>query len=246
MLPTNWLILDKYPFELIPGEGRDMEGGGVSYYDYINKRPTETGKNVQCVAWLMRDLPQGLSVWEPFGGVGIFATAIQEILKPRAHIIHEIDETCLTQLEHALLKYSVAIDRKDATKILGTQYADVFVCDFPLFSFLRYMNKRRWEAELLRMTTQRPKAIVMTDGSSCRYHLQWKNYTKVNPKIDNTRESYVYELSKLFHSRYDYSIAECAYHANSFYYRLEHKKPHEIQFKHFPAGSSKLGLRRLK
>ena len=86
----------------------------------------------------------------------------------------------------------------------------------------------------------------MTDGSSCRYHLQWKNYTKVEPNIGDTRESYVYSLSKLFHTRYDYSIVECAYHANSFYYRLELKKPNEIQFKHFPAGSSKLGLRRLK
>jgi hypothetical protein len=144
------------------------------------------------------------------------------------------------------LKYSVAIDYKDATKILGTQYADLFVCDFPLFSFLRYVNNRRWEAELLRMTTQRPKAIIMTDGSSCRYHLQWKNYAKVDSQINDTRESYVYALSRLLHSRYGYSIAECAYHANSFYYRLEHKKPYEIQFKHFPAGSSKQGLRKIK
>jgi hypothetical protein len=175
MQPTNWLILNEYPFELIPGEGRNMEGGGVSYYDYINKRPTETGKNVQCIAWLLKDLKKGMSVWEPFGGVGVFATAVQEILKPKAHVIHEIDETCLLQLEHALSKYNVAIDKQDATKVLGTQYADVFVVDFPLFSMLRYL-KGRWEPELRRMTLQRPKAIIMTDGSSCRYHLQWKNY----------------------------------------------------------------------
>jgi hypothetical protein len=227
MQPTNWLILNKYPFELIPGEGRNMEGGGVSYYDYINKRPTETGKNVQCIATLIKDLPKGLSVWE------------------QAHIIHEIDETCLLQLEHSLSKYNVAIDKQDATKVLGTQYADVFMVDFPLFSMLRYL-KGRWEPELRRMTLQRPQAIIMTDGSSCRYHLQWKNYKKVDSRIDETRSSYVYALSRLFHERYGYSIVACAFHANSFYYRLENVKPNQAQFINFPAGSSKDGLRRVK
>ncbi len=245
MQPTKWLILNEYPFELIPGEGRNMEGGGVSYYDYINKRPTETGKNVQCIAWLIKDLKKGMSVWEPFGGVGVFATAVQEILKPKAHVIHEIDETCLLQLEHALSKYNVAIDKQDATKVLGTQYADVFVVDFPLFSMLRYL-KGRWEPELRRMTTQRPKAIIMTDGSSCRYHLQWKNYKKVDSRIDDTRTSYVYALSRLLHNRYGYSIVACAFHANSFYYRLENVPPNQAQFINFPAGSAKNGLRREK
>ena len=127
----------------------------------------------------------------------------------------------------------------------GTQYADVFMVDFPLFSMLRYL-KGRWEPELRRMTLQRPQAIIMTDGSSCRYHLQWKNYKKVDPRIDETRSSYVYALSRLFHERYGYSIVACAFHANSFYYRLENVKPNQAQFINFPAGSAKDGLRRVE
>lgn len=243
--PTNWVILNQYPFQLVPGEGRDMEGGGVSYYDYINKRPTETGKNVQCISWLIRDLQKGLFVWEPFGGVGIFAVAVQEILKPSRHIIHEIDATCLNQLKVSLKQYNVEIDDKDATVYLGSEYADVFMVDFPLFSLIRFLKTKRWEPELARMTAQKPKAIIMTDGSSCRYHLQWKNYNKVDPSIDSTRESYVKALSKRFYEMYGYSIAGCAYHANSFYYRLENKTPGEIEWQTFPAGSSENGLRRI-
>lgn len=243
-MSTQWLILNKYPFELIPGEGRNMEGGGVSYYDYLNKRPTETGKNVQCVAWLMRKMPLGMSVWEPFGGVGIFAIATQELLKPKAHIVHEIDDTCLRQLEHSLDKYGVALGKEDATKVLGTQYADLYLCDFPLFSLGRYM-KGRWEPELKRMTLQRPKYIIMTDGSSCRYHVGWKNYHKIDPRIDADRKSYVYSMSRRFWERYGYSITGCAYHANSFYYRLEPVKPDQAEFMHLPAGTAKNGLKRI-
>ena len=243
-MSSQWLILNKFPFELTPGEGRAMEGGGVSYYDYLNKRPTETGKNVQCVAWLMRNMPLNMLVCEPFGGVGIFATATQELIKPKVHVISEIDETCLQQLEHSLNKYPVKIQNADATKVLGTEYADLYLCDFPLFSLGRYL-KGRWEQELRRMTAKQPKYIVMTDGSSCRYHVGWKNYNKIDSRIDSDRKSYIYSMSRRFWERYKYSITGCAYHANSFYYRLEPIAPDQAEFLHLPAGSAKNGLRRV-
>jgi hypothetical protein len=243
-MSTSWLILNKYPFELIPGEGRNMESGGVSYYDYINKRPTETGKNVQCVAHLMSSIPKGLILHEPFGGVGVFAIAAQEILNPKVHFVDEIDETCLKQLNYTLRDYPVSIGNEDAREALGRDPSDVYLCDFPLFSFSRYMAGR-WEPELARMTAQKPKFIIMTDGSSCRYHFGWKRYNKFDSRIDDTKQSYVYSMSRLFWERYEYSITACAYHANSFYYRLEPKAPYEIEFTHFPAGTAKNGLKRV-
>ena len=245
---TRWKILNKYPFTLRPGQGRAMESGGVSYYDYLNKRPTETGKNVQCIATLIKDLPTGLHVWEPFGGVGVFAVAIQEILKPGKHTIHEIDDACLDQLTAELDRYGVKPEKRDALEALGSEDADVFICDFPLFSMGRYLREQRWEAELKRMTDRLPLAIIMTDGSSCRYHLQWKNYRNLanDDTIGPDRRSYCDALSRMLHDRYGYSIVQTAWHGNSFYHRLENREPGHITMTRFPAGTASDGLRRLE
>ena len=90
------------------------------------------------------------------------------------------------------------------------------------------------------------KPGFFSDGmDSGRYHVGWKNYAKIDPRIDADRKSYVYSMSRRFWERYGYSITGCAYHANSFYYRLEPVKPDQAEFMHLPAGTAKNGLKKV-
>ena len=101
------LVMNEYEFELLPGEAKKVEGAALSYYQYVNdsKLRAQTGKNIQCVMWCLQNTPKGLRLEEPFGGVGVFSIALNNVLKPSHHKIIELDEECYNQLKHALRNY---------------------------------------------------------------------------------------------------------------------------------------------
>jgi hypothetical protein len=245
---TKFLILEKYPFELLPGEAVKMKDGDLSYYQYLNSRHLETGKNVKCTMWLLRNMPKGLKIVEPFGGVGVFSVALQEELKPSSHIITELDEQCVEQLKHSLKNYKTAkVIHGDAHELLGVEPADIYDCDFPFFTLSRFQDGNSWNKEFERMVSHNPKAIIVTDGSSCRYHWVYKPLQKRGFEVNENRESYAYAIGKYIHSLYGYSVTGCAYHANCFYLRFEKTKSQGgIEFKHFVPGTGESGLRKLK
>ena len=136
MNPSNWLVLEKYPFTLLPGTAKPVDGKAQSYYEYLNERPHETGKNILCTEFLCEGVSKGGVVVEPFGGCGAFAVALQHLLEPKRHVITEIDEECVTQLEHVMDSYpTMEVYLSDATESIGQVAADVYVLDFPFFTY---------------------------------------------------------------------------------------------------------------
>lgn len=239
------IILNKYDFNLMSGGGIHIEGDpkSVSYYHYLNNRPTETGKNIQAVAWLLENQPEGSTVFEPFGGCGVFAVAIQNLLKPKQHKIIEIDNQCYEQLKFCLDGTNAEIINGDSHVHMGETHADIFVCDFPVFNIRKFTDNSYWKNEFDKMIKQKPNAIIVTDGAAFFWHFSHKTWAKRLDNITDHRESYVYAVNKVYNELYGYCIKQCGYHANCFYYKLEPGTSDHIEFKYIPAGSSGNGLR---
>src|ERR1044072_8681495 len=120
---SSALICDKWDLPILPGNPNKLASGAKGYYEYINERPKETGKNALCIEWLINKLPRDLmycSVIENFGGVGVFSTIIENMLQPTWHWIFDIDEDCRAQLENAFKdNENVSIFHGDAQYELG-------------------------------------------------------------------------------------------------------------------------------
>lgn len=244
--PTNWLVYDKYPFSLLPGEARQVEGQAKSYYEYMLGRAHETGKNLLCIQFLFEGIEQELSVQEPFGGCGVFSIAIQEILKPRKHHVGEIDEECVKQLLHALARYDIDISQEDAHEKLGHLHSDVFVCDFPFFT-INKLKEGLWRDEMALLCQEiKPHHIIVTDGLSYNWHfnaprLLARGYKDADPA---DRGSYAKVVDKFF-AKVGYRVESMAWHGSCFYYRLDRVAPEQVRLLNVKAGEGVKGLRKV-
>jgi hypothetical protein len=239
---TRWTILDKYPFELLPGEPRIMPGGDLSYYQYINKRWAETGKNVLCVSHLLEDFPEQLTYMDPFGGCGVFASAIINEKKPSRYYVADLDEECVAQLHHALDRYPCArVARADARESIDAIPADVFVLEFPFFTLGRY-ERGEWRDELERVLKLKPKALLLTDGASFFWQKNYLAFQKKGYPVTKDKASYVKVFSDILHSRYGYSISKVGWHGFCFYFLLEPGR-HDFTMKYFAPGTGHKGLK---
>ena len=244
MTTKTALICEKYELPVTEGEVKKVEGEGraLGYYEYINARTLETGKNLLCVEHLLQMLPKGLSVVEPFGGVGAFSALIQGQVEPRSHKIYEIDEPCLNQLKFAFEgKAGVEVAYGNAHELLGTEHADLFVCDFPFMTIMRYAE---WGSEWKRMTEQNPDAILWMDGAVSYLHLHTENYSKFTG-MEVTRDplTYANAMSAKLYADTGYSIVATAYSHACSYFLAKKGAPSEISIVKFPAGSGEKGYK---
>lgn len=245
---TKWKILEKYDFELLPGKPNKMPDGDWSYYQYLNKRWQETGKNVLCQEFLLGEYKGVSVIREPFGGCGVFSVALQNILQPEYHFIGELDNDCLKQLKFCMSAYpNTIINKEDAHETLGVDPADIYVCDFPFFTLIQHSNGK-WHKEMQRMVSNKPKAIIITDGSSCRWHFTVPNLVARGYGVTNDRESYASVFSDYCVKHYGYRVTAMAYHGTCFYIKIEpcgqNNKP--IQYKKIIAGEGHKGLKPIK
>lgn len=244
---SDWLIMGKYPFKLLPGEETNIRGTGArSYYEYLNGRPLETGKNVLCAAWVLEkfSVPNPV-VEDPFGGCGVFSVFIQENFQPSVHRIFDIDPQCVKQLHHALDQYpGTLILQGDARELAGSEKADLYICEIPFFTYTRYTFSNEWRWELHKMTQHRPAALLITDGSSCKFHFVRASLAERGIVVTD-RESYVRLMSQRLWDTLGYSVTRCAYHNTCFYYLVEPLPPGDIDFKFLPAGTGSEGLRKV-
>ena len=247
-MTTKWKILQKYDFELLAGEPQKMPDGDYSYYQYLNKRWQETGKNVLCQEFLLKEYAGVSVIQEPFGGCGVFSVALQNILQPKHHFIGELDNDCIAQLHHCMSDYpNTTVRKEDAHKTLGVEPADIYVCDFPFFTLIQHINGK-WLEEMKRMISHKPKAIIITDGSSCRWHFTARNLISRGYKVNNNRESYASVFSEHFEKNYGYKVTAMAYHGTCFYIKIEpcEKQTTGIKFKKIIAGEGYKGLEPIK
>ena len=242
------LVMNEYEFELLPGEAKKVEGAALSYYQYVNdsKLRAQTGKNIQCVMWCLQNTPKGLRLEEPFGGVGVFSVALNNVLKPSHHKIIELDEECYNQLKHALRNYdNVEIIHGDSHIHMATTPMDICVADFPYFGVTRYKDGL-WRAELERTVSYKPQKILITDGCRFMFHMHWNRYkNKYDDNITSDPKTYVNMMSKILYDDFGYSVTRCAYHGSCFYYMIENTSPKEIMYYYFGSGVGENGLKLL-
>jgi len=245
-MTTKWKILEQYDFELLPGEPQLMPDGDYSYYQYLNKRWQETGKNVLCQEYLLREHMHVDVLAEPFGGCGVFSVALQHVVKPKHHLIGELDDDCVNQLKFCMADYpNVVVSKEDAHERLGVMPADIYVCDFPFFTLIQH-DSGKWVKEMTRMVSHNPEAIIITDGSSCRWHFTAKNLAKRGYEVTNDRESYAPVFSDYFQEHYGYRVTAMAYHGTCFYIKIEPESSVDlrpISYKKIVAGEGYKGLR---
>jgi len=247
-MTTKWKILEEHDFELLPGEPQLMPDGDYSYYQYLNKRWQETGKNVLCQEFLLREHKHAPVLVEPFGGCGVFSVALQHVVQPDRHLIGELDDDCVNQLKYCMARYSnVVVSKEDAHQSLGVIPADIYVCDFPFFTLIQHRNGK-WKTEMERMISHKPEAIIITDGSSCRWHFTVPNLITRGYDVTNDRESYAGVFSDYFEEHYGYTVTAMAYHGTCFYIKIEpasiDRQP--IRFKKIIAGEGHKGLKPVK
>lgn len=237
------LICGKYQLPVREGEARKCEGESqaLGYYEYINHRTKETGKNLKCVEHLIRDLPKGLSIYEPFGGVGAFSALLQGYLKPSSHVMCDIDPDCYNQLQYAFgSSAGVRVTADNARTHLGTEPADLFVCDFPFHTIMRY---KEWKNEWQRMTSMRPKAILWMDGAISKLHLHTKTYSKATGlTITRDPQTYAQAMSQILYADTGYSISESAYSWACSYFIAKPVPPAKVEIVRY-SGSGEEGFR---
>jgi hypothetical protein len=237
------LVCGKYELPVQAGEARKCEGESqaLGYYEYINHRTKETGKNLMCVQHLIRDLPQGLSIYEPFGGVGAFAALLQGQLRPSSHVMCDIDPDCYNQLRFAFGNQTgVRVTADNARTHLGTERADLFVCDFPFHTIMRY---KEWKNEWARMTQQKPMAIVWMDGAISKLHLHTKTYSKNTGRtITRDPQTYAQAMSEILYADTGYSITESSYSWACSYFIAKPVPPSQVAITRY-SGSGDEGFR---
>jgi hypothetical protein len=102
-----------------------------------------------------------------------------------------------------------------------------------------------WVKEMERMVSHEPEAIIITDGSSCRWHFTANNLKKRGYDVNHHRESYAKVFDKYFKEKYNYRVTAVAYHGTCFYIKIQPARLYldKIAIKHIPAGVGINGLR---
>lgn len=198
---TEVLVCDRWPLTLRPGSG--------GHFAYLN---TISSKNTACFLALLDGMTHVNSVVEYFGGVGLFATVVQQVLHPLLHRVYDLDGDCVAQLQ-SLPQISAA--QGDAHALMGTVKGDLQVLDFPVAT-IRHHGEWPWAAVFER----RPRYVVFSDTALRRIGLHRALYSGIFGVPVHSHEDYVRAYSRFMWDRYGYRVTMEAHHQYS-YMRLE-------------------------
>ncbi len=200
-------ICDQWPLKLRAGFG-----GHFAYLDTASKR------NAACFLSLLGGIPQGTSVVEYFGGVGIFSTIIQNVIRPTYHRAFDIDDDCVAQLQTL---DRVGASYGDAKQTMGTIDAQMVVLDFAVAT-AKHHDEWPWG----RVCSAKPNYIVWSDTALRRLGLHRELYSRIFGTPIVSHEDYVRAYSRLLWDRYGYSVTREAHHVYS-YMRAEPVPPQD-------------------
>lgn len=204
------------------------------YHQFISGRSRETGLNALGIEWLCSMLQQGGTACEPFGGVGVFATVVQETVKPERHILYDIDPYCLLQLAQAFRdRAGVEVRHGDAEQMMGQDRADLYVIDYPFFTVRQYW---RWDTHWSLMAARKPKGIIWLDGSIRYLHLNAATYEADFGMPIKGREDYVAAMSRFLEERHGYGIRAAAYSHSCFYFLATPGTKEQHEMRRFTGG----------
>jgi hypothetical protein len=196
-----------------------LVAGNGGYYQYVNERAGEVGRNAHCIRYLLGELDDDFdTVMEPFGGVGVFGTVIQGVCKPSSHKLFDIDEDCLVQLQNAFEdRPGVEVAEGDAQETIGSEPADFYMLDTPFYTALRH---EQWREAWERMFALKPKAVIWMDGAS--FGMQWHaaRYAELMSYPILNNEDYARATSFFIHTRYGYAVRAATVSRGCFYFAV--------------------------
>lgn len=226
------MICNTWPLKLLSGKG--------GHYQWVQKDLTLLGYNVLQEYWLLSGEPElaGLSVYEPFGGIGMTSVLIQKLLSPSNLHIGEIDQDCLRQLEFISKDFpNTTVSFGDARVELLKRKADVYLLDWPSgYTSYQYGKwQKQWEA----VYGNSPEAVTWYDTSARYLHLQKERYADFFGSPCNTPEEYAMAVSWFIWRRHGYSITKVAYEpqARRAYFMAKAKPVGQILFHYVPKGA---------
>jgi hypothetical protein len=187
-----------WPLSLIEGQG-----GHFAYME------TEASKwNEACFAHIISGLPEGLTVAEYFGGVGIFATIVQNRLCPSMHYVSDLDRDCVRQLHSAFASDKIQVARADARRAMGTIDADIVILDFPTMN-ARFLA-RDWP--IARVLRRKPKYVIWSDTALRRIGWFRHLYTSFFGQLVFGYDDYIRCYNKHMWRTYGYTITRVTRH----------------------------------
>jgi hypothetical protein len=225
------LVCEKWRLPVMPGKAAIVPGEDkrvLGYYEYINAKSHEVGRNAFCIEFLLNRLPKGLAVVEAFGGVGVFATIVQNVIKPSFHLIMDLDDDCYHQLQNAFNPdevNNILVEQADARLVMTQVAADLYLLDFPFFTMVQYS---KWKDEWDAIVAHQPKAIVWMDGASKYLHLHTELYSKVSEFPISDHTTYIQGVRKFILERHNYTVTACAFSTGCYYFLAEpgwHQEP---------------------
>jgi hypothetical protein len=199
------LVGGRWPLPLV-------EGGAGGHFAHIDREASKM--NEACFMHIIRDFPQGLSVVEYFGGVGIFATIVQETLRPSAHTIYDIDPDCVRQL-HSAFDGRATVGIGDAKELMGTVDADMVVLDFPTMN-VRFFE-RDWPVAKVMQRPKAPKYLIWSDTALRRIGWFRHLYSDFFNEPVVSYGDYIRCFNKLLWSHYRYTITRVSRHMHAYY-----------------------------
>ena len=196
------LVGGRWPLPLVEGAG--------GHFAHIDREASKM--NEACFMHITRDFPHGMSVAEYFGGVGIFSTIVQETLKPRLHLIYDIDDDCVRQLQSVFTGRAV-VGKADAKEVMGTHPVDMVVLDFPT------MNVRFFERDwpVAKVMERRPRYLIWSDTALRRIGWFRHLYTEFFSEEVFSYSDYIRCFNKLLWTRYRYTITRVSRHMHAYY-----------------------------
>jgi hypothetical protein len=211
-LSTQTLVCGRWPLTLSEGKG--------GHFSYLH---TASSKNAACFLHLVAGLPTGMSIVEYFGGVGQFATIIQNVLRPSGHWIFDLDDDCVAQLKTL---DGPIVTQGDAHVTMGVVPADLVVLDFPVYTVRVHDS---WPMD--RVFSDWPRYVIHSDTALRRIGLHRKLYSDTFKTPIWNQQDYMGAYSQFMWDRHGYSVTRVAYHLYS-YVLLEQRPPAGIEYTH--------------
>ena len=213
------LLCSKYEMK-IEDSLLQVEGPHVPFFMHLHspRRLAQLARFTWCWEKLIQQVKREVktkpvqSVVEYFGGMGRSSVIIQEELRPKRHVVIDIDEKQYQHLNSLRSIYSsLFVYRDDAYGIAGGHPADFAALDFPYFTLTRLLKEAPFTKIIGAVTSKRPRYLEISDGALSRLHLNYAIYSEVAGTEVRTPEQYFQALSQTFLSKFNYGISFAAH-----------------------------------
>jgi hypothetical protein len=165
-------------------------GANAPHTSYALQR-VEQARELGAFRELIKDLKGVKSVCELFGGSGWHSAAIQDLIKPKRHVVKDIAPTCVESIQRSLP--GVEVERRDsyqyAREGFDKERFDLVHADFNQYTPLRGVHDKLYKDVIPAIFKAAKKYAIITDSAIfgvARFEKNRTAYTKFfgQPVVD--------------------------------------------------------------